>query len=90
VSFAVTRVVKNGWFNNRVEIEALDNVVVERVKFRNNAVGMFVIGSHGELRFNRGDTASICVPKKVDVGSTLSVGQVSQAVSAHRWQWLAR
>jgi hypothetical protein len=89
VSFVVLSIVRNGFFLNRVAIEAVENVVVERVKFRMNSLQMWVIGQHNDLIFQEGDRATIYVSKKIEPGSTLTVQQISKAVSAHRWQWLA-
>lgn len=89
MSFVVLSVIRNGWFLNRVAIEAIENVSVERVTFRINAVQMWVIGQHNYLIFEEGDRASIYVSKKIEAGSALTVRQVSKAVSSHRWQWLA-
>ena len=89
MSFVVLSIVRNGFFLNRIAIEAIEDVMVERVKFRMNSVQMWIIGQHNDLIFKMGDRASIYVSKKIEVGSTITVRQVSKAVSAHRWQWLA-
>ena len=89
MSFVVLSIIRDGWFLNRVGIEALENVIVERVTFRRNWMQMYVIDNHNDLIFQRGDRASIYVSKKIEAGSTITVRQVSRAVSAHRWQWLA-
>jgi hypothetical protein len=90
VSFVVLSVIRNGWFLNRVAIEATESVIVERVRFRLNSVQMsWVIGQHNDLIFAEGGRASIYVSKKIEAGSTITVRQVSKAVSSHRWQWLA-
>ena len=89
MSFVVLSIIRNGFFLNRVAIEASENVMVERVKFRMNSMQMYVVGQHNDLIFREGDRAAIYVSKKIEVGSTITVQQVSRAVSAHRWQWLA-
>jgi hypothetical protein len=89
VSFVVLSVIRNGFFLNRVAIEAMEDVMVERVTFRMNMLQMWVIGNHNDLIFRLGDRASIYVSKTIEVGSTMTVRQVSKAVSSHRWQWLA-
>jgi len=88
VSFVVLSIERNGFFLNRVAIEAIEDVLVERVKFRMNSVQTPVIGQHNDVIFKKSQRASIYVSKKFEQGSTLTVQQVSQAVSAHRWQWL--
>ena len=90
MSFVVLCIIRNGFFLNRVAIEATESASVERVRFRFNAVQTsWVIGQHNDLIFKVGDRASIYVSKKIEAGSTMTVQQVSKAVSAHRWQWLA-
>jgi len=89
VSFVVLSIERSGFFLNRVAIEAVEDVMVERLKFRMNSVQTPVIGQHNDLMFKKSQRASIYVSKKIEQGSRLTVQQVSQAVSAHRWQWLA-
>jgi hypothetical protein len=90
VSFRIIDIIRRGFFKQRVAIEALEPVIVDRIRFRINAVGMSVVAAHQELKFNRGDRASVCVAKKHSVGTILDTSQVSHAVSSHRWAWLAR
>ena len=90
MSFVVLSVLRNGLFLNRVAIEEIESVSVERVKFRLNQLQIsWFVGQHNDLIFKMGDRASIYVSKKIEVGSTMTVRQVSKAVSSHRWQWLA-
>ena len=58
MSFRVMSILQSGWFNNYVEIEALVDVVVDRVKFGMSAVGLWVVRHNGYLAVAKGDRAS--------------------------------
>ena len=58
MSFRVLSILKSGWFNNYVEIEALVDVVVDRVKFDTKAVGLWVVRHNEYMPFAKGDRAS--------------------------------
>ena len=90
MSFVLLKIIRSGWFLNRVAIEATESVSVERVRFRLNSLHMsWFIGEHNDLIFAKGDRVSIYASKKIEEGSIMTVGEVSKAVSAHCWQWLA-
>ena len=90
MTFRVLDVMNKGFFKHRVELEALETTIVDRIRFRINAVGLSVVDIHQELKFENGDRVSVCVPKNFRVGDNLDAKIVSHAVSSRRWQRISR
>ena len=84
MSFRVVAIIDKGLFKHHFEIEALEATAVDRIRFRTNAVGLSVVGSHEVLTFAEGDKTSVWLPKNLGVGSTLTINDVSNAISSQR------